>query len=247
MERKPCRQWLFSHLPSPPKPRKEFAQKPNLSLNVGIKRQNDWVFFAIAVVGLVLQAGVVAFAGVSVWILRWNINAETLAARDYAPAMSITGTILMCGGMWSCAALIGETTDERRFIRPRESASNSHLYWLQPKQDVGGQTFDAFAYVNKAKDKTKDNAKGKTDEDPLLYWTLSIKDLERKFEPHTIAAVATVLVGYIMQFIGLRGMKAWVSLAQLGITLVMSVCVDSSVCSALAGTRTSSSHSLIGT
>jgi hypothetical protein len=47
--------------------------------------------------------------------------------------------------------------------------------------------------------------------------------MNQKFEVYTFFAVSTVLVGYIMQFIGLRGMRAWVSLAQLGITIVMSI------------------------
>ena len=198
----------------------EIAPRPNLSLNVGIKRRSTCVFSAIAIIGLVLQAGVVAQAGISVWILGWNPNnAKTLAARNYALVMFITGTVLMCGGMWSCAALIGETTKEQRFTRKREDASKSHLYWLQAgKQDVGGQHFDSFAYVNRINDKTNN-----TDKDPLLYWTSSKKDLGKKFKLRTYAAVAAVLAGYIMQFIGLRGMKSAVSLAQLGVTIFMSV------------------------
>ena len=47
-----------------------FACNPNLSLNVGIKKQEDWVFYAVAAVGLTLQTGVLALAGVGVWILR---------------------------------------------------------------------------------------------------------------------------------------------------------------------------------
>src|SRR4051812_44284208 len=33
-----------------------FAPTPNLSLNVGIKKQPDWVFFTVAIVGFVLQS-----------------------------------------------------------------------------------------------------------------------------------------------------------------------------------------------
>ncbi|KAH7136361.1 hypothetical protein EDB81DRAFT_725201, partial [Dactylonectria macrodidyma] len=189
-----------------------FAPKPNLSLNVGIKKQPDWVFSTVAVVGFVLQAGVLALAGVGVWILRWNINnAETPASRNYAPVMFIAGTVLMCGGMWSCAALIGQTTHELRYKREPEFADRSRLLWLQPgSQVIGDQTFDPFAYFDKK-------------DDPLLCWTSSKKTFDERFEAYTIAAVSAVLVGYIMQFIGLRGMSAWVSLMQLGITVVMSI------------------------
>jgi hypothetical protein len=40
---------------------------------------------------------------------------------------------------------------------------------------------------------------------------------------HTAFAAATTLVGFIAQFIGIRGLSAWVSLAQLIITIVMSL------------------------
>lgn len=189
-----------------------FAPKPNLSLNVGIKTWPDWVFYVVASVGFVLQAGVLALAGIGVWVLQWNLNkASTPASGNYAPIMFITGTLLMCVGVWACAALIGETTHELRYERKCESEQNSRLLWLQPgPQKIGDQSFDPFAYFDK-------------EDNPLRRWTSSTKDFDEKFEVYTLFAVSAVLVGYIVQFIGLRGMKAWVSIAQLGITVVMSI------------------------
>jgi len=191
-----------------------FAPNPNLSLNVGIVKKPDWAFYTIAVAGLVLQVGVLALAGTGVWILQWNSSAtDSSASRDYAPAMFIVGTVLLCGGMWSCAALIGQTTHEVRFRRagPLASAHQPRLLWLQPgPQVIGDQSFDPFVYFDSTSAK------------PLQVWTSSRKDLDEKFETYTFLATLAVLVGYIMQFIGLRGMRAWVSLAQLGATLVMS-------------------------
>ena len=192
------------------------APNPNLSLNVGIVKRSKWVFLLIAIVGVILQTGVVALAGVGVWILGWNLNeGGNPSSRDYAPIMFITGTILMCGGMWSCACLIGQTTKEvcfRRKSRHLEKETAPRLFWLQPgPQRIGDQSFDAFAYC-------EDIA-----QDPLQVWMSSRKDLNEKFELYTCFAVGAVLIGYFMQFIGLRGMKAWISLAQLGITIVMSI------------------------
>jgi hypothetical protein len=48
-------------------------------------------------------------------------------------------------------------------------------------------------------------------------------DKASHFELYTFVVVLVLLVGYIIQFIGLRGMKAWVSLTQLGITIVRSM------------------------
>jgi len=96
----------------------QFAPNPNLSLNVGIVKRPPWVFVAVAAVGLVLQAGVLALAGVGAWILDWNINqGKSSASRNYAPFMFIVGTVLMCGGIWCCAALIGQTTHKIQYRR----------------------------------------------------------------------------------------------------------------------------------
>ncbi|KAK4251296.1 hypothetical protein C7999DRAFT_28026 [Corynascus novoguineensis] len=205
-----------------------FAPYPNLSLNVGIVKRSKWVFVVVAVVGFILQAGVLVLASTGVWILGWNLNQGDTASGHYAPIMYIVGTVLMCGGMWSCAALIGQTTHERYYERidhPTRQTTHkrynqridqsqppaTRLLWLQPgPQVIGDQSFDPFAYIEKKSD-------------PLRIWTSSIKNFETQFEVYTFFAVLAVLIGYIMQFIGLRGMEAWVSLAQLGITIIMSI------------------------
>ncbi|KAF0644307.1 hypothetical protein FPSE5266_03430 [Fusarium pseudograminearum] len=190
----------------------QFAPMPNLSLNVGIKRRPRWVFVAIALLGFILQGGVLTLAGVGVWMLGWNLSdSGSSASKNYAPIMFITGTIVMCGGMFSCAALIGQTTREVRYSR-EPGTPRSRLLWLQPgPQVIGDQSFDAFAHFENI------------EEEPLPVWTSSRKDFNERFELYTFFAVTAVLLGYISQFIGLRGMKAWVSLAQLGITIIMSI------------------------
>ena len=187
-----------------------FAPKPNLSLNVGIVKQPKWVFLGVAAIGVFLQAGVLVLAGIGVWVLEWDVNQGDTSSSSYAPVMFIVGTFLMCTGMWSCAALIGQSTYEVSYERS-QSPSSSRLLWLQPgPQTIGDQSFDPFAYFEKK-------------EKPLGVWTSSKKDFNDRFEFYTFFAVLFTLTGYIMQFIGLRGMEAWVSLTQLGITVIMSI------------------------
>ncbi|KAL1610698.1 hypothetical protein SLS60_002368 [Paraconiothyrium brasiliense] len=190
-----------------------FAPNPNISLNIGVKKQPTWVFWTIAVVGLILQMGVIVLAAVGVWILDWDLNEGKSSAKIYAPTMYITGSILLCIGMWSCAALIGQTTDEIRFKRNSErSPMRARLLWLQPgPQVIGDQTFDPYAYLENP------------EKDPLHVWTSSSKNPHPSFEVPTFLAILATLVGYVVQFIGLRGLKGWVSLTQLGITIVMSL------------------------
>src|SRR5262249_31928118 len=121
------------------------------------------------------------------------------------------GTIFMCSGMFWCAALIGESTEERLYRQKDDWKDRTRLFWLQPgNQIVGDETFDAFAYVEDLENK------------PILEYTTSIKKKTDGFYPYTWIAVVVTVGGYIAQFIGLRGMNASVSIAQLGITLLMS-------------------------
>lgn len=93
---------VFERRSNRDRPAPSFAPNPNLSLNVGIIKRPRWVFFAIAAIGIILQAGLLALAGVGVWVLHWNLNeGGSSSSRDYAPIMFITGTVLMCGGMVS--------------------------------------------------------------------------------------------------------------------------------------------------
>ncbi|POR36793.1 Pfs, ankyrin repeats & 6-phosphofructo-2-kinase [Tolypocladium paradoxum] len=195
-------------------PSNGFAPKPNLSLNVGIKRQPLWVFILVAMTGTILQVGILFLAGFGAWMLDWTLyHPANPAYEDYAPRMFIAGTVLLCIGMWSCAALVGQATQEVTYKRRTTSTSTQHsrLLWLQPgPQVIGDQSFDPFSHFE-------------SPSKPLRYWTSSRKGkVNRAFEMLTFFAGICTMVGYVLQFIGLRGLKAWVSIAQLAITLIMS-------------------------
>jgi hypothetical protein len=44
--------------------------------------------------------------------------------------MFIIGIVVMCSGMWSCVALIGQTTQEVRYKRKDDLVLKSRLLWL---------------------------------------------------------------------------------------------------------------------
>ncbi|KAL7951259.1 hypothetical protein V8C42DRAFT_356632 [Trichoderma barbatum] len=193
----------------------DFAPKPNLSLNLGVIRQPDWTFYVVAIIGLILQAGILVFSGTAVLLLGWNFQESDgeVITQTYAPGIFIAGTIILCTGVWGCATLIGQTTTETYYQRKLEPSSDV-LYWVQPgPQVIGDQTFSSFAYsdANKVGQRNK-------------IWMSSTQNSNRKKpEVLTFIAVSLVLVGYIGQFIGLRGLNAWISIAQLVITLIMSI------------------------
>ncbi|KAJ3464998.1 hypothetical protein MRS44_005656 [Fusarium solani] len=207
----------------------ELAPSPNLSLNVGIFKRAKWVSIAISVVGIFLQTGVLALAGVGVWFLGWNLKGgRTPASKNYAPVMFIC---------WNSSHVprhvelrIPHRPDPRKrsafdgvILTRRIPPQKTRLPLLlepglpPPKarqlpgpQVIGDQSFDPFGYV-------EDPA------NPVQVWTSSRKEFNDAFELRTYFAVLAVLIGYVAQFIGLRGMKAWVSLAQLGVCVTMSI------------------------
>src|SRR3569833_1240837 len=198
----------------------------------GNSRKAAKVPFALA--GFSLQAGAVAAAVVLTWTLEWGKDGapkEFVSFRDIvhgnsAPLLFIIGTTFMCSGMFCCAALIGQSTQEQVYLRKnptdlrvasrsreRQDAADagqpSQLFWLQPgNQLVGDETYDAYAY---SEDKDK----------PMAEYITSVKIARPREHLYTWIVIVMTIGGYITQFVGLRGMHAYISLAQLGITVIM--------------------------
>ncbi len=207
------------------------SSNPSISLNVGIVKPPMWVFWLVAVLGLTLQIGLVVMAGTLCWREQWTpdgppdpasiTNLKTAFHANKNPLLYAVGTALLCSGMCSSAALIGQSTRERIFRRKPnwgvpdgyvsfyEQRPRSRLFWLQPgNQVVGDQTFDAYGYSEQTGMKSE-------------YMT-SRMDKNPKSNVYTWVVAIITLGGYVVQFIGLRGMNAWISIAQLGATLFMS-------------------------
>ncbi|KAF5700338.1 ankyrin repeat domain-containing protein [Fusarium mundagurra] len=141
-------------------PSEIMVQNPNISINIGIVKLPRWFFWIVALVGLLLQGGVIAMAAVISWQLQWTQDGVPKSLMDVAAAVSknrspmsfIIGTTCLCFGMLACAALIGESTQERRYQRRTDEAGQqrSRLFWVQPgNQIVGDETFDAFAHTTR--------------------------------------------------------------------------------------------------
>ncbi|CAI7596935.1 unnamed protein product [Penicillium bialowiezense] len=189
--------------PSPP------MLAPNLSLNIGIKKQPDYVFKVIAAGGLSLQTGVLAFAGIATYYLKWGNDDKP--PQPYACPLVIIGTFLVCGGMYHCAFIIGQSTKKDIWTRKKTQMDSSSMYWVQPGgQIVGDQTFDAFCYTDK--------------ENPLQTYMTSRKEvLSNESKRGIWIAIGTTISGFILQFTGLRGIHSAVIIAQLGAIIIMSI------------------------
>ncbi|RFU77696.1 ankyrin repeat-containing domain-containing, partial [Trichoderma arundinaceum] len=190
---------------------------PNLSLNVGIKRKPSGVFWAVAMAGMILQVSVLVFAVVVTYYLRWEKGGNR--PESYACPLTIVGTLIECGGIFLCAYLVGQSTNERVFHRKRDDrakqstggkkSAHSSIFWVQPGgQVLGDQVFDPFCCSDS--------------DEPLQQYIISWKNHSKTSEFVVWAAVGTTGVGFVLQFVGLRGLHSAVSVAQLGVTIVMS-------------------------
>ncbi|KAI2720643.1 hypothetical protein CBS147332_3883 [Penicillium roqueforti] len=202
---------------------------PNLSLNKGIKRRDQFWFHCAAILGgilqtgqcfsslepemmLTIQKGTVVFATLTVFVYPQHFQKNDKAVAPYAFPLYIIGTTLLFLGMFFCAFIMERSSKE--FYLKAEKPSK--IYWLQPgNQDVGDQVFNAFLAVNEGPESSM------TDK---LRYTKSIRDrrFDRKYL-ETYSTLISTILGFICQFVGLRGLHSSVTLAQLGSTFLMAI------------------------
>ncbi|KAF3916916.1 hypothetical protein ABW21_db0204932 [Orbilia brochopaga] len=185
--------------------------RPNLSLNVGITRLPLAVTYAAAVVGVVLQIGMLVFAALTIYVYPNSfITTSGRPADVYAFSMTFIGTILVCVGMFLCAFIIERSTDEIHYKQKQTDKQKlCRIYWVQPGgQSIGDQVFGSSIGFS---------------ENP--YYIRSVKAENPKFREVNIlrAAVSTSMIGFIVQFVGLRAMHASVILFQIGATILMAI------------------------
>lgn len=190
-----------------------FAPNPNLSFNIGIKKYPVYVYWAAAGVGLLSEAAVVVYGAFATYHLRYKKD-DALPHAWAFPFMAL-GTVILSLGMFCCAFLVERSTQERIFRKfPQNSAkpSSASLYITQPgNQTIGDQTYDAFAFSDSLEEL----------KEYITSWKLPRQSDEQRMGVW-FAAGATML-GFIFQFIGLRGLHSSVSIVLLGAIVIMSI------------------------
>lgn len=200
-----------------------FAPNPNLSFNIGTTRRPPWVYLLASVLGIVTQAFVVIFGCLATYFWRWQKD-NVSPPRWAFPVMTV-GTISLSCGMFSCAFLIDRSTEERLFRKKTEDHQNregtegtdricqSTIYILQPgNQSIADQNYDAFAFSDASK--------------PLKEYTTSWKKKDSSQPGKQLGvwlSIGLTILGFGLQFVGLRAMHSSVSMVLLVAILVMSI------------------------
>lgn len=152
------------------------------------------------------------YATLTVFVYPQHFQKDDKAVASYAFPFYIVGTTLLFIGMFFCAFIMERSSKE--FYLKAEKPSK--IYWLQPgNQDVGDQVFNAFLAVNEGPDSSMTKK---------LRYIKSVRDrgFDRKYL-EIYSTLASTVLGFIFQFIGLRGLHSSVTLAQLGSTFLMAI------------------------
>ncbi|KAF4446744.1 hypothetical protein F53441_9678 [Fusarium austroafricanum] len=189
-----------------------FAPFPNLALNIGVQHTMSTVssLWLATIFGVLLQASFFGYATWATWYYPGFYTEGRVPNTNVFFAFTMTGTVLIVTGMALCASLIDGNSMERRFYmpQPKDNRVKCRFFWLQPGgQRIGDQEFEAFAH-----DEVKT--------DYITSW----KANSGGRISHTLVYLATgfSFVGWAIQFIGLRGQHATISLYQLCCTVIMS-------------------------
>ncbi|KAF2874954.1 hypothetical protein BDV95DRAFT_487043, partial [Massariosphaeria phaeospora] len=191
----------------------EFALNPNLMLNIGFRRPSRRTLLSLAVFSVLLQASVIAYAIIAERHLK--LMKEDQPPPAWGLPLTIIGTVVLCTGMFICAYLIEQSTMERTFDRKKlpvdEQQPQSTIHWIQPGgQVVGDHSFDSFAYSDLERPL----------KEYISSWRRSAPLQESRW---TWVAVSVTMIGFIVQFVGLRAVHSTVSVFQLGAVLLMSI------------------------
>ncbi|KAJ5396665.1 hypothetical protein N7509_004778 [Penicillium cosmopolitanum] len=186
---------------------------PNLSLNKGIKRRHPRWFKCAAILGAIMQIGVIIYAAITVFLFPGDFEKDDKPVASYAFPFYVVGTTLLFAGMLFCAIII-ERSSKQYYIKPNKP--NNKIYWLQPgNQHVGDQVFGAFMAVRQGPESSMSEGL------EYIKSTRFPKYDGRYVELYTV--LGSTMLGFIIQFVGLRGLHASVILAQLGSTFIMSI------------------------
>ncbi|KAF3918022.1 Ankyrin-2 [Orbilia brochopaga] len=187
---------------------------PNLSLNVSGKPTSTLELTAVAICSTILQCGVIAFEIVITYLHPFNQRFEKSgrAVGAYACPLTVAGTCLVVIGMFICCNVVQERSKEETWDFDKVNIPVGYrlnVAWLQRHQIVTDQNFGAFCLY--------------APPDRHQIMTSWFNTNRRSQNVSTLVGTAISVVGFVVQFTGLRGMHYSATLAQLAATLFVSL------------------------
>jgi hypothetical protein len=219
---------------------------PNISLNLHPK-QHIWELVVVSAVGVLIQSGVLVFAAFTAYSSGLAQRLGGLPGAYAFPVLS-AGTGVLVFGMWVCALVIGESTEEYiwEINRTRSPAHAKdpergdegkpgnktcfRVFWIQKGYVVSDQSFDSFVLMAKGEKEqiltsVRNNDPPSTENAQKLKKDSQPSDTSNSPWLNSLSLVGTVtgIAGFVLQFEGFRGLSWACSIAQLVATLIMTI------------------------
>ncbi|KAI5779591.1 hypothetical protein EDC01DRAFT_306414 [Geopyxis carbonaria] len=214
---------------------------PNIALNISGAKISKFEFLVVAATGTALQLGVLVFAGFSVLSSSRNdkFQKNNREVQSYAFPAMVTGTVTLVIGMFICAHIIDRSTAETTWdIKPRPG-TKVEVAWLQQGGNVNDQLFDSYLIRRASAPpeiewpaiispflSRKSVVRSWLSTNSRFQIRTSYKDHHRNSGKSSLITVAIPLsvLGFIIQFVGLRGLNWKVAIAQL-LAIVLMTCL----------------------
>ena len=107
---------------------------PNISLNVSSQKTSDGELWAIAIIGIFIQLGVIAFAGFGA-LHGDRFRKDGKRVVPYAFPLMAGGTVALVLGMFLCAHIIDKNTVETRWV-PESKSRVLSFKWVQKGNNI---------------------------------------------------------------------------------------------------------------
>ncbi|KAJ3539079.1 hypothetical protein NM208_g5635 [Fusarium decemcellulare] len=199
------------------------TEAPNISLN-SHDQFGRGELRVVAVIATILQLGVLIFCGFATYYPTLRYQKDDRAVQNYAFPCTATGTLTLVAGLLICSHVVESSTTEERY-KPGPGRK-ARMVWLQKAQTVNDQHFGSYA-IFPTNDRTVITTSCRARKGENTNSEDNDAGEQSEGEPGILLAIKAVigtmvsLCGFIVQFIGLRGMHWSASIAQLVAALIM--------------------------
>ncbi|KAF4997521.1 hypothetical protein FDECE_12051 [Fusarium decemcellulare] len=201
---------------------------PNVSLNCHGQICRGELHL-VAICATLLQSAVLVYSGFVA--CRLTVPEDEYVAKGYAFPCTFIGMLVLVSGLLICGHVVESSTEKDRYYPGQGTAAR--LVWLQQPMTVSDQVFDSYVIfprharsiittsTRKDKAKLSQVANSASSQDGRDKPPDKNRRLSMFLETKAFVGVVISLCGFIVQFVGLRGMHWSVSVAQLGAILTM--------------------------
>lgn len=181
---------------------------PNISLNARPKPPSQGMKWVLAICGVVLQISVLFFQGYSNY---YNRMGEEGYPATTGFLFSLTGTVALFLGMLINSYVVVSASTETEWVRRGNDGQDGQLNvaWIQKGGTVGDQLFEPYIIFGDKNQRT------------IRTSHRSCANTGAKHQYWVLSGTFLSLLGFLVQFSGLRAMNVLHTLLQLVVTVIM--------------------------